>query len=125
LDDTFEYIARFFEGSLQELSTRNPEITTAFKRVDANRFTAHVFRSGRLAAQCGIRLGGPLGAGIAYSMDPNATNSLNESLSVEDDGQSLLLRPMMGTAGQGGRQQLSQQGGAECFWEVLIRPLQQ
>lgn len=36
--DTFEYIARYFENSLQELQARNPGFEGVFRRVDANRF---------------------------------------------------------------------------------------
>ncbi len=125
LDDTFEYLARFFEGSLQELQDRNPGITTRFKRVDTTRFTATIYNQGQMTAQCGIRVGGMLGAGISYSSDPNATNSFNESMSVVDDGHAMSLRAMgmamMGSA----KENLTQQGAAEYFWDILIRPLQQ
>lgn len=36
LEETFEYLARFFEGSLAELQKRNPGIEGSFRRVDAN-----------------------------------------------------------------------------------------
>jgi hypothetical protein len=33
LEDSFEYIARYFEGSLAELSKRNPHLQTRFLRI--------------------------------------------------------------------------------------------
>jgi hypothetical protein len=40
LEEAFAYMANFFEGFLQELEARNSGIETAFRRVDAERFTA-------------------------------------------------------------------------------------
>ncbi|WP_157676546.1 hypothetical protein [Afipia sp. GAS231] len=45
MDDGFGYIANFFEGSLRALQARNL-IETAFRRLDANRFTAVAYRDG-------------------------------------------------------------------------------
>lgn len=39
LESTYEYIARYFKNSLEELKARNPDICTKFKRVDATRFS--------------------------------------------------------------------------------------
>lgn len=36
LAESYEFIANFFEGSLQELERRNPDIEADFRRVDAN-----------------------------------------------------------------------------------------
>jgi len=124
LDESFEYIARFFEGSLQELEQRNTGITTRFKRLDGTRFSAHVYKQGRSVAQCGIRTGGFLGSGIAYSTDPDSTNSFNESLSVADDGHTLQLKPMGLPSYGSAKGDLSQQGAAEYLWSVFVRPLQ-
>lgn len=37
--ETFEYIAKHFENSLNELQARNPGYEGTFRRVDANRFS--------------------------------------------------------------------------------------
>lgn len=58
LEQSFEYIAKFFENSLQDLSARNPKIETAFKKIDALRFTAVIYDDGAAIAQCKIWLGG-------------------------------------------------------------------
>jgi hypothetical protein len=44
--DGFEYIAKFFENSLEELVRRNPGLQQSFRRIDANRFTSAAYRDG-------------------------------------------------------------------------------
>ena len=61
LQDAFEYTARFFENSLQELEGRNPGIEQSFRRVDANRFTAAAYRDGKKVCQCTVFVGGMTG----------------------------------------------------------------
>jgi TIR domain len=130
LQDAFEFMAKFFENSLAELSKRNPGIDGRFRRIDAIRFTAVAYREGRAVARCGIRLGHPTGmlSGITYSHNDNADNSsYNENLSVEHDDQMLYLKPLgMSMMGRGGRQggKLSLEGGAEFYWDLFIEHLQ-
>jgi hypothetical protein len=126
-EDTFEYIARYFENSLSELSDRNPGYDGVFRRVDSNRFFATVYRNGKDLARGTVYVGGDAwGRGIDYvqgeTMD---SGGLNESLSVEADDQTLYLKSL-GMASFGGTrdQKLSQEGAAETFWNILIKPLQ-
>ena len=69
LDEAFEYVAQFFENSLNELKERNPGIDTRFRRMAANRFTAAVYVSGEASARCTIWQAGrdSFGPGIAVS----------------------------------------------------------
>ncbi|MDA8584987.1 toll/interleukin-1 receptor domain-containing protein [Rhodobacteraceae bacterium] len=125
--DAFEYMDRFFQGSLSELEARNQGIQARYRKVDGNTFTATVYRGGAKTAACSIRLGGMVGNGIAYSNGDEApTNSMNESMSVESDDQKLFLRPM-GMPHFGlptDRDTLSEEGAAEYYWSLLIQPLQ-
>lgn len=123
LDDCFEYIANYFENSLQELHRRNVGIETRFKRVDSQQFTASIYRGGTAAARCRIFVGSPmLTRSIAYSNDDRViSNGFNESVSVVADDQSLALQSL-GFAGD--RQHLTAEGAAEFFWSLLIAPLQ-
>lgn len=127
LEDSYEYIARYFEGSLQELSSRNPQIKTRFKRLSETSFAALIYESGKRVAQCSVWYGGDSfgSSGIFYSQSENAPrNSFNESLRLEDDGYSLHLKPL-GMQMFGRREEsLSQQGAAEYYWSIFIRPLQ-
>ncbi len=130
LEESYEYIANHFEGSLEELQNRNSPIKTKFKRIDTNHFTATIYKNDKVASQCRIWLAGRRGFvnGIAYSSNASSgDNSFNESMSVEEDGYMLFLKPMgMTFYGQRGGENelLSQQGAAEYFWDILIRTLQ-
>lgn len=130
LEISFEYIANFFEGSLQELEHRNTPISTKFKRIDANHFTAIIYMNGKIVSECKIWLGGRTSftGGIAYSSNASSNdNSFNEAMSINDDGYSLFLNPLcMTMIGRRSNyeESLSQQGAAEYFWQMLIQRLQ-
>jgi hypothetical protein len=123
--DTFEYIARYFENSLQELQARNPGYEGVYRRIDANRFSAVIYKDGRDVARGTVFTGGQLGAGIYYSQgDSLAGNSYNESLSVNADDQTLYLKTLGMSYFSGHDQKLSQEGAAEALWGIVITPLQ-
>ena len=126
LDKSFEFLASYFERSLSELEVRNADITTRFRRVDQNRFTAIVYQGGTSVARCSITLGGMLGSGITYSSSDQARdNSFNESLSVENDDQTLFLTAMgMGVFANQAGSHLTPEGAAEYYWSMLMQPLQ-
>ncbi len=127
MNEAFDYMAKFFENSLEELQHRNSGIEGVFRRIDANRFTASVFKNGKKAAQCTVFMGGAFtGRGIAYlASESMETNSYNESLTVEADDQQLYLRSMgMHHLGAGKDKKLSEEGGAEFYWSILIDRLQ-
>ncbi|MEO9459882.1 MAG: toll/interleukin-1 receptor domain-containing protein [Lentilitoribacter sp.] len=126
LEKTFEYMNRYFQGSLAELEARNEGIEARFRKIDENAFTAMIYQHGNKIGACGIRLGGMLGAGIAYSNGDDAPmNSMNENLSVGHDDQKLFLTYMgMGHFGGDKNEKLSEEGAAEYYWSMLIAPLQ-
>jgi hypothetical protein len=128
LDSSFEYMARYFEASLNELQERNGNITAKFKRIDANCFTASIYDEGARASECTIWSGGDRSfiGGIAYySGITSSRNQYNESLTIENDGYSLKLKPMgMSGFGMGQVSELSQEGAAEYFWGLLIERIQ-
>jgi hypothetical protein len=126
LENTYEYMARYFEGSLTELQKRNPPITTKFKRLDANSFTASIYVNGERVSVCSVISGGTAGFGgassIRYSSSPDAPrNSWNDQLTVGDDGYTLHLQ---GGFMQGAEKRLTDEGAAELYWSMLIQPLQ-
>jgi hypothetical protein len=129
LEDSFEYMVRYFEGSLAELSKRNPHIQTRFRRIDGNSFTVAAYASGRRAAQCTIWMGGrqAFGGGIVFSYEENAPRgSFNEKLDVVNDGYDLFLKPLGLTMAFAPRTDapFSQQGAAEYYWSLFIERLQ-
>ncbi|MDC7745816.1 toll/interleukin-1 receptor domain-containing protein [Rhizobium binxianense] len=127
--ESFEFLAKFFENSLDELQTRNPGVEGDFRRIDANRFTASAYRNGKALSRCTVFVGGDRGFinGIAYSDgEISGSNSYNEMLHVDFDDQSLFLKCSgMRHAMSGGREEkLSPEGGAELFWTIFMAPLQ-
>lgn len=132
LTESYEFIANFFEGSLQEMERRNQDIETDFRRIDANHFTAKVYRQGKQECGCKIWLGGRRGfvGGIAYRgndslLDYLDDNSYNEAINVANDGYALFLKPLgMAHMGRGGEQMLTQEGVSEYFWGLFIGALQ-
>lgn len=129
LENSYEYMARYFDGSLKKLASRNPQIKTKFKRSSETSFTSSIYEGGERVAQCSVWYG-EIGLGsraIYYSHSGEAQRSgFNESLSVADDGYTLQLKPL-GLAMHGNYQEdaLSQQGAAEYYWSLFIRPLQE
>lgn len=130
LESAYEYIANHFEGSLDELDNRYAHISTKFRRLDANHFTATIYKNGKTASECKVWLGGrnSFASGIVYSSNASSNdNSWNESVSVAEDGYSLSLKPIGMShvfRSGGGNDLLTPQGAAEYFWEILIQPLQ-
>lgn len=128
LVEAFEYIAKYFEGSLQELKTRNSDFDIDFRRVHANRFTATIYHKGKEASKCNIWLSddSTFMNGINYSFGNNPGNSINESLNVENDGYTMFLKSMMGfhTYMQDKEPKMTFEGGAEFYWSKLIERLQ-
>jgi hypothetical protein len=125
--ETFEFLAKFFENSLQELSQRNSGIDGSFRRIDSNRFTAKVYKNGKSVALCTVFMGGHfMSDGIAYSSSETSEgNAYNEMLSVKADDQSLYLDALgLAVGNQREKSKLSQEGAAELYWEMLIGRLQ-
>ncbi|MDQ2950532.1 MAG: toll/interleukin-1 receptor domain-containing protein [Acidobacteriota bacterium] len=128
LDESFDFMARFFENSLEELKARNPGHEGAFKRIDANKFDASIYRKGEALCRCQIRLGGSFGKGITLSHGRSfSDSSINENLSVHAGEQALYLKPMgMAMFNTGtNKSNFSPEGAAEYYWGIFIQPLQQ
>lgn len=126
LERSYIYVASFFENSLRELENRNPQLSTRFRRIDANHFTAVVYKSGETVSRCKVSLGGMFGRSIGFSNnDQSNDNSFNESLSVEADDQHLFLRALGLSMSFGDRERkLTEEGAAELYWSLLLSPLQ-
>lgn len=125
--ECFDYVARYFANSLQELEVRNPGIKADFRQLDAQSFEASVYVDGDRVARCGIWLGNESWGGeLVYSASGVTRGSFNESMSLDDDGYALGFKPMgMGAFSSHARAGLlGFEGVAEYFWEMLIRPLQ-
>lgn len=124
--DAYEYIEKYFENSLAELQTRNLSIETEFRRIDANQFMARAYVNGEEASSCVIKFqgrGGLMG-GITFAYGSSIGGGMNESLSVEDDGYALNLKPLGMNIRADRNAQLTLEGAAEAFWEMFMGNLQ-
>lgn len=128
VDDVFEYVASFFENSLAELAQRNDAIEHRFKRVSENEFTAAIYADGEKKSSCRIWLPGrgAWGGDIAYAIgDSGHGQSMNDSMTVDDDGYTLGMKPLaMARPHREDQGLLTPQGVAEYFWGILVSRLQ-
>ena len=128
LEASLEYICNYFEGSLAELEERQSDIQTKIRRIDANCFTATIYRNGQSASACTIRLGSAAFQknSITFLADASGSpDSFNEAISVEVGDQSLSFEPLdTGLLVRINTTTLTQEGAAEYLWSKLIEPLQ-
>lgn len=125
--ECFEFVAKYFANSLEELKQRNPGIEVDFRRIDASSFDAAIYVSGKRRCGCGIWMGGRgFGGDILFSHSGVSQGSFNESMSIQDDGYLLGFKPLgFAHLRHDGHTLLNYEGVAEFFWEMLIQPLQQ
>lgn len=123
---SFDFICKFFEGSVSAVNTRNPDVTGTFEFIDSRRMAAVLYRSGKKITECSVRLDvRGRSNGIAFSYDMSAaSNSYNEMLMPEAGNQSLHFKSMGMAWGSGKDKQMSQEGAAEFLWELFIRQAQ-
>lgn len=128
LHSTFEFVCKFFEGSIEAIGERNPNVTGTFDRIDSRRMAAVLYRVGKKIAECSVRLDGLGGRsnGLAFSHDASAhQGTFNEMLSVEAGEQAQYLKSMgLAWSGGGRDKHLSQEGAAEFLWDLFIRHAQ-
>jgi hypothetical protein len=122
--DTFSYIKEYFKHALNELQRNDPDIQTDFEEVTSQHFMSRIYVRGDLKAECNIWLGGSFGRNtISYNEGTrgNSTGSINESISIEDNGEELGLN--FGLFGYREQKMATQQQGAEHLWERFTAPL--
>lgn len=124
----FEFIANYFQNSMEELVGRNPALDQRFQKIDATHFTAAVYRNGSKVCKGAASIsGGAMGQNsIEYSMDDNPRHGgMNEAVYAKADDQSLYFEALgMQSYGSRGKDKLTPQGAAELLWELFIQPLQ-
>lgn len=125
----FEYVARYFENSLDELKKRHAGLDVDFHRLDANSFTCAVYINGSKVGQCGIWRGNQHhGMGdICYSQESAVRNSYNECLTLIDNGQTLGFRALMGGFSGGASREalLTNEGMSEHLWGMFFGVIKQ
>jgi hypothetical protein len=125
--DGFEYIAKFFQNSLDELVRRNSGLEKAFRRIDANGFTAAVYQDGEKICRGSVSIGeGAMGSeSIQYSMkDEPRHGGMNEAIYVKTDDLAIYFEPLGMQSYGHDKEKLTFEGAAELFWNIFVRPLQ-
>ena len=127
LEESFEYMACFFENSLTKLSSQNSGIQGRFNRIDSQHFSATVYLNGGVLSRCWIWCGGSRFStdGIAYSESNYGDyNSYNELLWVVETDQELFLRPFgLALMWEEDTEYLTKDRATEVYWNLLIKPL--
>lgn len=125
----FDYVARYFENSLDELKNRHAGLEANLHHLDADSFTCAVYINGSKVGQCAIWHGNQHhGMGdICYSQDSVVRNSINESLSLADNGQTLGFRLLMGgySSGNSREELLTNEGMSEHLWGMFFGGIKQ
>lgn len=130
LKDAFAFIMDFFRKGVETLSQMGNGIDAEFTEVGPLKFTAKVYRSGQVASQCKIWMGGGhSSSSIYYSEsfhDIHSDNSYNDWLAVEDDGFNLYFKASnMGFHRDSlSDKPLDRQLAAQYLWQRFIGPLE-
>lgn len=128
LQEGFEFLANFFQNTMQELVNRNPGLDQRFQRINATHFTAAVYQDGRKVCKgsAAISSGHRGQNSIEYAMDDAPRfGGINEIVYVKNDDQSLYFEASgMQMLGNRSNEKLTSQGAAERLWELFIKPLQ-
>jgi len=128
LHDTFDYMGKFFQASLEEVASRNSGVQVRFQPKGNDAFSAFIYRDGKAVSECSIWIGGLGGRSQALTFSYNANSargSFNEMVSIESDSQSMYFKALGMQNHLSERDaQLSEQGASEYFWGMFIERLQ-
>ncbi len=78
IDEAFEAVARYFQGSLEELKQRHGQLETKFTRMDATWFSAVAYVNGQSRVQCMVFKGGLGGHAKAISFSHQISENTND-----------------------------------------------
>lgn len=130
LKEAFTLMVEFFRKGVEALSQMGNSIDAEFTEVGPLKFTAKVYRSGQVASQCKIWVGGGHSSGSIYYSesfhDIHSDNSYNDWLAVEDDGFALYFKASnMGFHRDDlSDKPLDRQLAAHYLWQRFIGPLE-
>lgn len=96
LKDAFAFIKNYFKKALTQLESHQKGIETDFTEIHECKFLCKIYLQGSTTCQCKIWLGGTsFSNSILYSensIDISNDSSMNDFLSIEDDGYNLYFR---------------------------------
>ena len=126
LSGAFDHIYKHIENSLKELESKYDFVTTNFRKIDADKFTAVIYKYGGAESRCKVCLRGGHSKSITYSeTDQVNEDSYNDALSVEQDGENMYLKSMMGSMFSSHEvEKMTHHEAAKYYWSKLIKRLQ-
>lgn len=103
LKETFQEIGSYFQKGLKILKNKyTKEVDYDYNEISNSKFTAAIFVDGDLKSICKIWIGSGIfsGGSISYlentrDIDITNDNSLNESVTIEEDGNEIYFRALM------------------------------
>ena len=133
LDTSYNLIANYFDKAAEQLSKSDNRVEVNFQKVSDIIFTLHIYVDGSEKSKCKIWLtqGGFMSNSIAYSEGFTKVfneTSMNDNVTIEDDGFELSLRVLgfglFGDQGMQRKEKLSPTEVAEYFWKRVISKLE-
>jgi hypothetical protein len=130
LNNSFEYIYKFFKSSLDVLKNRNEFIDFNIERIDTQTVTVRIYKDEEKINECMIWRDSDFRStqAIKYSNSIRNRNGFNMMFTVSDDGYTQYLEPSgLNTIRSYDPQKennLNEKGASEQMWATLIEPLQ-
>ncbi len=129
LKDGFRVFREYFGQALDRLDKQEPRIQTELEDVSSQKFLARIYMDGTEVNGCNIRIGG-LGASdsISYSegrFSFHNENAINESVTVEDDGDNLYFKLLFGSLDHNDKKtRLTPTEAAQSLWKRFSERLE-
>jgi hypothetical protein len=125
--DAYEFIGRFFESSLDELSAHDSGMEVVFSRIDVTRFTASVGRGGVPLGCCVVCLDrlGSVHEVTFFRGTEASSNGYLERLLVEAGEDALVLKATRNAMFRGAMRQktFTPEAAAEYYWQLFVAPM--
>lgn len=130
LRQSFKLIQEYFERGLAQLGASDSDIETDFEMITARKFAAEIYWRGTRKAACEVWWGSGVMGGrweaisFTHGSSPQ-NNSVNESLSVQNDDENLYLSGFNSLFGRSQRpaNRMTQQEAAAHLWQMFTSSL--
>ncbi|QLC22864.1 toll/interleukin-1 receptor domain-containing protein [Parasphingopyxis sp. CP4] len=125
VDESYDYIKKFFGNSLEALKSRNDEIDFRMRETGDDRFSATLYRGGKKVSECTIYVGSDhRSRTISYSDQASGhSNSYRLSVRAETDDYKIYLSSSFSMYHDRDKK-LNPEGASELFWSELIEDIQ-
>ena len=126
LSGAFDHISKYIETSLKKLESKYAFVTTNFRQIDADSFTATIYKNGTVESHCKVCHKIGYNKLITYSEhDQVNDDSYTDSLSVEQDGKDMYLQSLMGIMNTPHEvEKFTHNEAAKYYWSKFIKRLQ-